>query len=142
MQTAVVFDCESDRLFDRSRRPPRATSKTEEEERREEIFRMECTVVCALVLPVDEVLEIANVKPNDAADRRAQRLIEHAAERVVCWKTGPASTPRARARRRSSRCLPPSTRRPSSSGTTSWASTCRCCASTTTRTRRGTRRTG
>lgn len=86
MQTAVVFDCESDRLFERSERPPRVTSKTEEEERQEEIFRMECTVVCALVLPVDEVRAIANVKPNDAADQRAQRLIEQAVDRVICWR--------------------------------------------------------
>ena len=78
MRTAVVFDCESSKLFERGKK--RSACKTEEEERREEISRMECTVSCALVIPAAVVDAIAS------APTLVNQLLECDVGRITCWR--------------------------------------------------------
>ena len=86
MATAVVFDCESDALFARGQDRHLDTRRSVEDERREEIARMECTVACALVLPAHEVHAVATAGGRAAAAARAAHMLEHACERIVCWR--------------------------------------------------------
>lgn len=93
MATAVVFDCESDKLFDKGKKPERSARKTEEEARREEISRMECTVACALVLDAAQIKAIAALRARSAAKERAVHMLQHDARRVVCWRDRCSLTP-------------------------------------------------
>ena len=64
MPTVVVFDCESDRVFDRARG-----------DRARQLHEMQCTVACALVLRGDAV----------AAGQPAEAVLAQA-EELVCWR--------------------------------------------------------
>ena len=83
---AVVFDCESDQLFERGRMPANSGRKSAEEQRREEISRMECTVACAVILYESDVQAVATTRPHSAADERARALLRDSAVRLVCWR--------------------------------------------------------
>lgn len=72
MNTIVVFDCESDRVFDRTNR---CTSKEASSARADQILEMQCTVACALVLPC---APIAALRPADEVLAQAVR--------IVCWR--------------------------------------------------------
>jgi len=72
METIVVFDCETDRVFDRTRR---CTTKAAGETRLEQIDEMQCTIACALLVPCDPVARL----------RPPAEVLEDAAE-LVCWR--------------------------------------------------------
>jgi hypothetical protein len=91
MATVVVFDCESDRLFDKSRRPV-SERRADYERRRDEISAMECTVACGLVLPVAAVhrihafLSSCSESGASEADALIDELLECGENHIVCWR--------------------------------------------------------
>jgi len=73
LETVVVFDCETDRIFDRRKL---RQSKTEDEERLLQIADMECTIAGALVLRVNDAILL----------RPPEEILERHAAELTCWR--------------------------------------------------------